>query len=255
MAHHRVSDETPLFTYAMAAALIAVFAAQGTNSDVTRLLSFPWRLGSGEIWRLVTCTLVHGSILHFVFNFAMFLRFSTAIERWLGPWVAMLMYILFALPSAAAESLWSGNVVVGASGVVYGMFGFLWVTRRRYDIAAEVVTPYMIQLMLGWLVVGFVVGMFGAPLGNVAHLIGMACGWLLGQAVIANRRRRIPLILATAALTILLVVCVWKPAYDRTLAHIPWLTWQYQYQINRPEIEWPVREQRYYPFNPLRQVI
>src|SRR5688572_18263907 len=94
-----LDDETPMFTYAMMAVFIAVFGAQITHANLAMLHVFPWRVGSGEVWRLVTSTAMHGSILHFVFNMAWFIRFSTAIERWLGPWIAMAMYLLFALGS------------------------------------------------------------------------------------------------------------------------------------------------------------
>src|SRR5947209_15692821 len=63
----------PLFTFAMLAAYVAVFAAQCVGaSGVGQLEGLPWLVGRGEVWRLITSTLLHGSVLHLAFNAIMF---------------------------------------------------------------------------------------------------------------------------------------------------------------------------------------
>ena len=245
MAWQETSDETPLFTYAMMAVFVAVFAAQLTGSDLNQLQAYPWRLGRGETWRLITSTTMHGGLLHFAFNMVMFLRFGTAIERWLGPWTAMGLYIFFAVGASAPQaletdgrmfSLPDGGYVlqlpaIGASGVVFGYFGFLWVVRRRYDIAAEVVTPVTIQAMLGWLAICFLInatGAFGLSIANSAHVAGLLFGWLVGQAVVARRLHRVPIILGTVLLCAALVSLTLKPVWVRTLANVPLLRDRYR---------------------------
>src|SRR5438445_16083 len=121
-------DGQPLFTFAAMACFIAFFGAEYKHFDVTRFIAYPWRVADGEVWRLVTCTLLHGSIIHLLFNASLFLRFSVVIDNWLGPWFALLLYAMLAMSTSAAQLLVSPYIVlVGASGVVYGFFGFLWV--------------------------------------------------------------------------------------------------------------------------------
>src|SRR5438309_598893 len=96
----------PLFTYAMLATYLAVFAAQFVGANgLTYLEPWPWLLGHGEMWRLITATVMHGSIMHLAFNLIFFLRFCLVIENWLGPWMALLLYALFAAGSCAAQQL------------------------------------------------------------------------------------------------------------------------------------------------------
>lgn len=257
-----LDDETPMFTYAMMAVFIAVFGAQATNANLAMLHVFPWRVGNGEIWRLVTSTAMHGSLLHFAFNMFLFVRFSTAIERWLGPWMAMAMYIFFALGSSAAELLWSGWLAVGASGVVYGYFGFLWVARRRYDVAAEVTPPATIQIMLAWLVICAIINMAGGHIANTAHVWGLLMGWLLGQAVVAKRVFR-PIAIGGLAVVLLLPVALtYRPVFEKTLARVtyqtkrtpgrvPVLGRMYRATMNLPPEIWEEVEREYAEQNPL----
>lgn len=218
----------PMFTYAIMAALIAFFAAQWKGFDLTKFLAYPWRVADGEVWRLFTCTLLHGSILHFVFNAVLFFRFSSVIDNWLGPWGAMLLYALFAASASAAQILMGTVVMVGASGAVYGLFGFLWVMSRRRDDAAAAANLYVAQTMLYWMILCIVFGAMGAPVANTAHVWGFFLGWLLGRTWIARRKHRPLLIAATTLATLLPIALTQRVIWERTLAHVPFLGTMYR---------------------------
>lgn len=222
MAWQDHSTETPLFSYAMLAAFVAIFLAQLTQTNLGYFYAYPWRVGSGQTWRLVTATLLHGSVLHFGFNMVFFLRFSVAIERWKGPWVAMGLYLLFALGSSAAQ-LYDHWNFVGASGAVYGCFAFLWVLRRRYDFAAEACPMQVSQTMLLWLGIGIVITFLGGAIASTAHVFGLLFGWLAGQVVLASRARRWQIAAATALLLAVLIAPSFRSVYVRTLAHVPFV--------------------------------
>ena len=170
----------PMFTYAMLAAYIGIFAAQSQGAEgVANLQGYSWRLGQGQAWRLITSTMLHGSVIHLAFNAVWFFRFSRVIENWLGPWVMLVMYALFAVGSMGFEAVilqWTPAPPVGASGVVYGLFGFLWVLRRRRDDAAEAVPVSVSQTMLAWLLICVVVNYFGGHIANAAHIVGLLLG-------------------------------------------------------------------------------
>jgi membrane associated rhomboid family serine protease len=211
-----------MFTYAALAAYVAFFAAQYKHSDLTPFFAFPWRVADGELWRLVTCTFLHGGVLHIAFNLVMFLRFMPVIDNWLGPWGALLLYAITATGSSAAQLLVSNTGLVGASGVVYGLFGFLWVLSRRRDDAAEAANPHTAQTMFAWLGICFVINMFGGNIANTAHIVGLFLGWLIGQCFVARRKARWPLIGATLVAWLLPIAFTYRPVWERTLAHVPY---------------------------------
>ena len=238
------------FTFAMMAVYIAVFGAQCTGSNLAMLYAYPWRVGHGEVWRLITATALHGSILHFLFNMSLFFPLSRALERWLGPWVALLMYVFFALGSGAPQAL-EGSSAIGASGVVYALFGFLWVCRRRYDVAAEAVTPAIIETMLAWLAICAVVNFFGGHIANTAHVFGLIFGWLVGQVVVARKKYKAPIALGTLALWGLLVALTYLPVWERTGARLPYVGRRYT-QLQIPKDDWKEWEMRLNQDRPTR---
>jgi len=150
---HQEDNGPPLFTYAMMAVFIAFFAAQFTQADLAHFYAFPWRVAHGELWRLLTCTFLHGSFMHIPLNVALFLRFAFVVDNWLGPWAALALYVVAGSSASAAQILVGAGPLglVGASGVVYGFFGFLWVMSRRRDDAALAANPQIVQTMFGWL--------------------------------------------------------------------------------------------------------
>src|SRR5436853_6207874 len=91
-------------TLALLAIFIGVYIAELNGINTAVLQAFPWRLGHGEIWRLLTSTLVHGGMLHLIFNAIWFFRFNQAVERWLGPVPTLLMYAFFAIGAGAAPA-------------------------------------------------------------------------------------------------------------------------------------------------------
>jgi GlpG protein len=232
----------PLFTYAMIATYLAVFAAEFAGAGgLDYLMVRPWLLGRGETWRLLSATLMHASVIHLLFNLYWFARFSLVIENWLGPWFALALYVFCAAGSSAAQVLIGTPSLVGASGVVYGFFGFLWVLRRRRDDAASVVDQSTIQYMLAWLVVCFVVNLFGAPIANTAHVVGLGLGRLVGQCFVARRKERPLLVAATLAIGLTLPLLTWQPVWEHTLAYVPVLSRTYRPQ---PAVEKALDEYR-----------
>jgi membrane associated rhomboid family serine protease len=203
----------PLFTYTALTAMVAVFVVEFTHSDLSMLECYPWRLGQGQWWRLITCTFLHGGVMHIAFNMMLFFYFGRVVENWLGPWIALALYVFLAAGSSAGQVLSSGGLVVGASGVVYGLFGFLWAARRRWYEAQHVITPNVIEGMLGWLGLCVVLSWLNVPIANTAHAVGLALGWLLGRAF-----ERGPWRWATGAASVVLgvalVVCTDAPVWN-----------------------------------------
>ena len=221
-----------MFTYAALAAFIAFFGAEYERFDLSKFYAFPWRVADGEIWRLVTCTFLHAGILHIAFNAILFVRFCTVVDNWLGPWVALVFYVFVSLSSNAVEMLVGKAGVVGASGVVYGLLGFLWVMARRRDDAAEAANGQIVQTMLVWLVMCAVINFFGGSIANAAHVMGLLLGWMVGQTWVARRRWRVPMAVATVVVWAIPLVFIQRPVWDRTLAYVPPFNRYYPHNVS-----------------------
>jgi GlpG protein len=72
------------------------------------------------------------------------------------------------------------------SGVLYGLFGYVWM-KSRYEPTAELyIHPNTVVLMMLWLVI-CMLGLMG-PIANWAHGIGLAVGIIIGIAPYAWRQ-------------------------------------------------------------------
>lgn len=148
----------------------------------------PEKVADGELWRLVTTTLVHGGVLHALFNLFWLYRFGPSLEGWMGP-ARYTGYLLALAAGSSGASLFLEGPAIGLSGIVYGLLGTLWALRKRKDFAAELLSPQVLQVLLIWLVICAATGgSFGANIANVAHISGLALGWTLGAATLDRRR-------------------------------------------------------------------
>jgi GlpG protein len=174
-------------------ALVALISNLGESRSALQLLfiSDPRSQGlsdifNGQVWRLFTPIFIHFGIMHFVFNMMWIWDLGKLIEAKKGA----KFYILFVLVVAALSNL-AQYVFVhspffgGMSGVVYGLFGYIWI-RGRYDpkFSADL-HKTTVNMMLIWFLLCWT-GLLG-PIANWAHtaglLIGAAWAYLGGRAV------------------------------------------------------------------------
>jgi GlpG protein len=140
-------------------------------------------------WRLVTSALPHVNIIHLAFNLYWLWVFGTLLEEVLGRLATLGVALLFAAGSAAGEFTFFGGGV-GLSGVVYGMFGLLWVLSRKDPRFRDAIDRQTIQLFIAWFFACVVMTVTGImPVGNVAHGVGALLGVLLGLALVTTGRR------------------------------------------------------------------
>jgi membrane associated rhomboid family serine protease len=153
----------------------------------------------GEPWRLISCVFPHGDFLHLAFNIAWLWGLGTIIESVLGARQLLLMTLLFALVSSAADYAFSQGGI-GLSGIVYGYFAFLWGSQRRDERFAGVLDKQTIYLFVGWFFFCIVATrMKWMNIGNVAH----GAGAVAGAALVYVPRGRIALAVAAVALIVL----------------------------------------------------
>jgi GlpG protein len=164
--------------YALRGGYIEYYPAFGPNSDIRR----------GEVWRLVTPMFLHFGPLHLLFNMLWLHSLGSVIEIRRGTARFGLLVLWLAAASNTAEYLWSGPTFGGMSGVVFGLFGYVWI-KSRYDQAAGMyIDPGNVTMMLFWLVL-CMTGLVGR-IANAAHLMGLIGGVAVAFASIAWRRWR-----------------------------------------------------------------
>ena len=152
---------------------------------------------SGQVWRFVTPMFLHGDMFHLAFNMLWVFFLGSAIERLhgslfmvlltLGTQIAgMMLQVLLPDADFMPEPLRGSPFAIGASGAVYGLFGYLWI-RPMLDPSYPVhLVPMNVVLMLVWLVACM------TPLidnvANGGHLGGLFAGILAALVLHAIRR-------------------------------------------------------------------
>jgi GlpG protein len=174
-----------------------------------------------EPWRLVTTALPHGGLIHLLFNLYWLVQFGRKLEgRYGSPAMAGIVVLTSAASIGAEWAFFHGGV--GLSGVVYGLFGMLWMLSRLDDRELYGNMPQeTVNLMVGWFFVCIVLTWLDWwRIANVAHGVGAVMGVLLGQAVGVDPRRRIPWIAG------IVVACLWiylLATWGRPFVNIPYL--------------------------------
>lgn len=146
----------------------------------------------GEYWRLVTTVLVHGSIIHLLFNMYALWIIGPVVEALYGPVRYLSTYVLCAAAGSAASYVFSdARISVGASGAVFGLFGVLLVadrvhkpalTRNARNITQQIAILIAINLFIG----------FSVPnIDNAAHIGGLIAGAWLGFVVVPRGATRL----------------------------------------------------------------
>jgi rhomboid protease GluP len=91
---------------------------------------------SGQIWRLLTPALLHGSIAHIAFNMYALFAFGVGLERHFGHGRYLLLYVLGAFSGNVASFILSDANSLGASTAIFGLIGaegiFLYQNRRMF---------------------------------------------------------------------------------------------------------------------------
>ena len=135
---------------------------------------------SGEIWRPITPIFLHFNFLHILFNMFWLHDLGGQIEKRKGPKFFLSFILIIALVSNFTQFMISGPAFGGMSGVVYGLFGYVWAKTRLDPADGFRLDPMVAMIMFGLFIICFT-GMFGG-IANWAHAGGLAVGICWGYA-------------------------------------------------------------------------
>ena len=146
----------------------------------------PLTLG-GEEWRLLTCMFLHYGVLHIAMNMIGLLDGGRHVERMYGRAGFAALYLVSGLAASLATSLRANVVSAGASGAIFGVFGafgaFLFLHRDRLDPAQ---VSKQSRGLLIFLAYNVWFGITAEGIDLVAHLAGLAAGFIVGIALEAG---------------------------------------------------------------------
>ena len=179
---------------------------------------------SGQVWRPFTTCLMHGNLLHAAFNLWWFAIFSSVLEpffgwkRYLG--VLVLLGYVSILPEYVVHGYTAEEpaMIVGFSGILYGLFGILLVGRRYRPEFFDVCDHQTAQLLIAWFFICIVLTWANImPVANVAHGAGWLFGWLYGMAIFQRKNRKVWIasaVLLTVVVLATLVICPGHYGFD-----------------------------------------
>jgi membrane associated rhomboid family serine protease len=170
------------------------------------------KIYGGAVWGFITSAFVHVELWHVAFNVYWLWVLGSRLERVIGSGYWLGFVLAAAFVSSGMEFAFTGTTGIGASGVGYALFGFLWITRKRYPAFQAVLDPRTIILFVAWLAGCFIAtAMKIWTVGNAAHLAGLLFGAGLGAWVLFESRRRLIAFGLTVMFVIAIVPVFWAP--------------------------------------------
>jgi membrane associated rhomboid family serine protease len=222
IAGARAQALPPYCTWGLIAVNVIVYLVtvlqshDGINEPVGSRLFQQWELVprlvalDHQYDRLLTSMFLHESVLHIGANMVALYLVGPHLERLLGPWRYVSLYLLAGLGGSVAVYAFDSKyvTVVGASGAIYGLFAacLLFVRELGFDPRWLVAT----------IVVNFVLTVTIPDISKLGHLGGFVIGAAAACAIggLPWRRRRLPPRLQLAGLSgiavILLALVIWR---------------------------------------------
>ena len=191
----------PIATYiilgiTIAISLAAAFAADGRRIYDVLELNKP-AVAAGEVWRLVTVVLLHGSpgadafaftLLHLGLNMYALYLVGPVVERLYGPVRLVAFYLVAAVGGSLATFGWGDAPLgTGASGAIFGLFGVVFAATRLHLPVLDAASRRLASQIGSLIVLNIVIGLSQGFVDNVAHIGGLVTGSLLAVAFMPGK--------------------------------------------------------------------
>lgn len=174
----------------------------------------------GGYWALVTSAFVHFALWHVAFNVYWLWALGSRLERAIGSLRFLAFFILSAFVSSSFQLALSDDTGIGASGVVYAIFGFMWPARRRWPHFSEALEGRTIQIFVVWLIGCVVATYFKVwEVGNAAHISGLVFGSAVAGAFFLHFKPRLVFSGLVALVVFSVIPLFWCPWSITWLSH------------------------------------
>jgi len=145
-----------------------------------------------QYWRFVTAIFLHGDIMHLISNLFALLFFGVILEKLIGSKRFLIVFFSSGIiANIIAINFYDSSL--GASGAIYGVIGTATIIKPFMMIFAfGLIMPFFIGAIL-WIIADILrgLGVFGSTeVGSIAHLSGIAIGFILGLLFRNLKRKR-----------------------------------------------------------------
>ena len=184
-----------VFVLCAAVYLLSLFGLFAPIAQHLLMQPFSVLAQNHEWWRLLGPAFIHFSALHIIFNLLWWGMLGAKIERTLGISMLLIVFLISATVSNAAQALFSdpvqGNLFLfgGLSGVVYAVMGFVWWLGWLRPSWGLSLPNSIVGFMLVWLVLGYA-DILWVNMANAAHTAGLISGCLLAATLSLGSAKR-----------------------------------------------------------------
>ena len=179
--------------------LLQIFGLEWRSAAFLFLAFFPFELSAihkelffgQNLVMFFSYSLLHGNFFHMIVNVAIFFALGKQIEEQLGAINLILIFISTSIAGAVAYqiiSLGSSLPMVGASGGVFGFFGFIKGKELTYRISHNLTILPFLNLIFGLIILHsiFVLlypAIISFQIGWQGHLGGFVSGLILASVI------------------------------------------------------------------------
>ncbi|MCA9790468.1 MAG: rhomboid family intramembrane serine protease [Candidatus Eremiobacteraeota bacterium] len=187
----RMESTIPYATYGLGLMCLLMFtwaSFDGGTETAFNLYRFGAGYGpatlAGEWWRLAGAMFMHVGITHFLFNMYCLYEVGGTLERFTGTLYFAALYAFSGLCGSLASALTSDHVAAGASGALFGLFGYCVILGWRLRTAIPpAVRQHITAGAVPAVIYNLIYGFSQDGIDNAAHLGGLAAGCLFALAV------------------------------------------------------------------------
>jgi GlpG protein len=173
---------------------VALYSNFGKDTNALRALLISEEFGKhlpevrrGEVWRLFSPVFIHFGLPHLVFNMMSLYVLGGMIEHVRGATRLAWLVAVIGILSNVGQYFYAGPAFGGMSGVVYGLFGYIWMKATLDPWSGLFVHPQTVVMLMAWF---FLCMSPWVPFqaANMAHAVGLIIGVVWG--VISGAWRR-----------------------------------------------------------------
>lgn len=137
-------------------------------------------VAEGEYWRLISPIFLHSGFGHMLFNSFSLVIFGPPLERLLGKGKFLLVYLTAGIAANVATYFLEPltYIHVGASGAIFGLFGFF---AAIILFRKNALSKANSQLIITITVIGVIMTFVQPNINITAHIFGLLAGFLIGM--------------------------------------------------------------------------